>query len=69
MSNKRKWTTTRKILTSIGLVLGATIIGIGVYAGYLYKKTDDAIQCMAAPVTIQPTAAPEEKRRRYRLNL
>lgn len=38
MSNKRKWTTTRKILTSTGLVLGATIIGIGVYAGYLYKR-------------------------------
>lgn len=62
MSNKRKWTTTRKILTSIGLVLGGTIIGVGVYAGYLYKKTDDAIQRMAAPVTVQPTAAPEEKK-------
>lgn len=62
MSNKRKWTTTRKILISIGLVIGATIIGIGGYAGYLYKKTDDAIQRMAAPVTVQPTAAPAEKR-------
>lgn len=69
MTNKRKWTTTRKILTSIGLILGVTIIGIGVYAGYLYKKTDNAIERMAAPVNVQPTAAPEEKRKRYRLNL
>lgn len=68
MSNKRKWTTTRKILISIGLVIGATIIGIGGYAGYLYKKTDDAIQRMAAPVTVQPTADPAEKKNRYRLN-
>ncbi|WNS45460.1 LCP family protein [Paenibacillus sp. MMS20-IR301] len=63
MFYKRKRTTISKIMMGISLAAGAAIIGTGVYAGYLYKKTDDAIQRIAAPAAAaaQPAAAPEKQ--------
>lgn len=57
MSSKRKKTrTTRKILGIIGIIAAVLLMGAGVFAAYLYHKTDSAIQSMAAPAA---TAAPE----------
>ncbi|MFE4714744.1 LCP family protein [Paenibacillus sp. NPDC056722] len=59
--SKSKWSTTRKVVTGISLVIAALLVGVGLYVGYLYQKTDTAIQRMAAPAAVvQPLALPME---------
>lgn len=49
MSIKPKRKAIRKVMMSIYLVISALILGVGIYAGYIYYKADAAIQRVAAP--------------------
>ncbi|GGG88581.1 LCP family protein [Paenibacillus radicis (ex Gao et al. 2016)] len=45
----RKKKASRKPMLIIGLTVAALLLGVGVYAGYIYMKANDAIQNIAAP--------------------
>lgn len=63
MSDKMKKRKMRKVVKTIWSLFAVIIVGVGIYAGYLYYKADAAIQRISSSVktlpAFQPTPADE----------